>query len=201
LYDITQEWVFAMRYIAGLIIIVLIFVIGIALIFGGHKKGTKTPQPVPKTLPEYASTDARVSFTVDGSITGDDTKRAIWIIIGKDQRTLEVVQGYNGHVIQTNTQPNNQAAYSAFLKSIYNAGFTFQRKGTKLTADYSVICPLQNRYIFSLQQGNQSISQLWTSDCGIATGDFGGDFDSIQALFQLQITGYNDLVSNVVLNP
>lgn len=189
-----------MRYFIGLIIIIFIFVIGIALIFGGGKKQSGTKQ-VPKILPEYASTDAQVSFATDGTITGDDQHRQIKITISRNRRLIEVIQGYSGKVIESRSQYNTQAAYSAFLKSLYNSGFTTSRKGAKLDADYSTICPLQNRYVMTLTQNDTNISRLWTSDCGTATGDFGGIFDQVQALFQEQITNYNDIVDQVTLNP
>lgn len=188
-----------MRYFIGLIIIIIVFVIGIALLFGGHKKGG--PAKVIKTLPEYASTDATVSFAVDGTITGDDRHRQIKITVSRDRRQLEVIQGYSGKVIDSRRQYNTEPAYSAFLKALYGSGFTTARKGADLTTDYSTICPLQNRYILSVNDGSQDISKLWTSDCGANSGDFGGVFDQVQALFQEQITSYDDSTSQVELNP
>jgi hypothetical protein len=190
-----------MRYFVGLIAIILVFVIGLALIFGGHKKSTKTPKPIVLTLPDYASTNAQVSFSTDGTINGDDQHREIWIIVSRDQRMVQTIQGYSGHVIDTHTQTNNQAAYSIFLKAINNAGFMNHLKGASLTADYTAICPLQNRYILTVSEGSRTISQLWTSDCGTASGNFGGNFDTIQSLFQDQITNYDDITANVELNP
>lgn len=189
-----------MRYFIGLIVIIIVFVIGIALLFGGHKKSPSTTKIV-KTLPEYASTDATVSFAVDGTITGDDRHRQIKITVGRDERQLEVIQGYSGKVITRRSQYNTEAAYSVFLKALYGSGFTITRKGADLTADYSAICPLQNRYTLSLNQGGQTLSRLWTSDCGTNTGDFGGVFDQVQTLFQEQITSYDDVTGQVELNP
>jgi hypothetical protein len=189
-----------MRYFIGLLVIIFIFVIGIALLFGGHKK-TTSPKPVVLTLPDYASTNAQVSFNTDGTINGDDLHRAIRITVSRDQRTLEIIQGYNGKVINKYSQDNNENAYSAFLKSLNSAGFLAQRKGTKLEVDYSTICPLENRYALALNQGSQTISKLWSSDCGNSSGDFGGAFDVVQALFQDQITGYQNLTDQVELNP
>lgn len=189
-----------MRYFIGLAAIVLIFVIGIALLFGGHKKPKSTTER-PLTLPEYASTDAEVSFATDGTITGDDRHRQIKITVSRNERLIEIIQGYSGKVIDRHSQYNTEEAYSAFLKALYNSGFMLPRKGADLTADYSTICPLQNRYILSLNQADNTISKLWTSDCGSATGNFGGMFDQIQALFDEQISDYDNITAQVVLNP
>lgn len=182
----------------GLILIVLIFVIGLLLIFGGHKKSSA---PHVLTLPEYATTDAQVSFTTDGTINGEDAHRAIRVTVDSNSRTLEIVQGYRGHVIDSHRQDNSQAAYSIFLKALYNSGFTATRKGVKPGLDYTAICPLQNRYSFSLERNGATISKLWSSDCGSVTGNFGGDFDTTRALFVNQITDYDNLTSTVELNP
>jgi hypothetical protein len=187
-----------MRYLIGLIAIVLLFIVG-SLLIGGNKKPTPTT-PV-MTLPDYASTDAKVSFNIGGAINGDDIHRAIRITVSRDQRLLETVQGYSGNVIDSHSQYNTQNAYSIFLKAINNSGFLVVRKGAKTNIDYTAICPLQRRYALTLEKGGKTLSQLWTSDCGSATGDFGGAFDTIIALFQNQITDYNTLTSQVVLNP
>jgi hypothetical protein len=190
-----------MRIIVALILGILVFVIGITLLFGGHKNTSNTTKPVVKTLPDYADSDAEVSFTTDGTINGDDLHRQIRIRVNRGVRVLEIVQGYNGQVIDRHVQQNNLSAYTAFLKALNGAGFTLARKGAKLTADYSTICPLQNRYNLAVKNGSATLSQLWSSDCGNASGDFGGAFDVVQTLFQEQITGYADLTNQVALNP
>lgn len=181
----------------GLLLIVLIFLVGLILIFGGNKK---KPAPRPMTLPEYASTNAKVVFTTDGTINGEDIHRAIRITVDNNSRNLDIIQGYSGRIIDNKSQANSEAAYSIFLKALYNNGFTTPLKGAKEGLDYSSICPLQNRYSFSLERNNATISKLWTSDCGSATGNFGGNFDTIQSLFVDQITNYEQLTADVQLS-
>lgn len=184
-------------WILGFIFIILLLLL---LILGGGKKSSnQRTGPVVLPLPEYSSSDATVSLTIDGHINGDDAHRQIRITVGRDQRLLEIIQGYQGNVISSQTFTNNQAAYDNFLRAINLRGFSVKRSKAPANNDYRGQCPEENRYIFKLDKENQDLINLWTSDCSDTLGTFGGNVSSVIDLFRQQITGYNDLTSEVQL--
>lgn len=186
------------RLLAGFVGFV-IFIIVMVLIFG-HGGGKKPPAgPQLMALPQYAGTDATVSFTVDGIVNADQLHRSIRITVSSSQTELDVMQGYNPRVIQSKTFESNQTAYSVFLKSINNYGFLSQLKGTKYSDDEQGICPLGFRYVFDLNQDGADLSRTWTTSCGSKTGTSGAALSSIQTLFQDQIPDYDTLTENVDL--
>lgn len=190
-----------MRALLWLIGLMVLIIIGSLLIFGGNKKPAPTTNtPVILPLADYASTDATVSMTIDGSVNGDDAHRAIRITIGRDQRVLDIVQGYSDHVLERHAFYNTEDAYNVFLRSINGSGFLLKNKSKNISSSPTGQCPLENRYIFNLEQGSETLSSLWTSDCGSKTGTFSGSLEVMQRLFENQITDYNDLVSQVRLN-
>ncbi|MBX4199305.1 hypothetical protein KW789_00200 [Candidatus Saccharibacteria bacterium] len=190
-----------MRALLWLMGLMVLIIIGSLLIFGGNKKPTHTTNtPVILPLADYASTDATVSMTIDGVVNGDDAHRAIRITVGRDQRTLDIVQGYSGHVLERHAFYNTEDAYNVFLRSINNGGFMLKNKNKKISSSPTGQCPLEKRYIFNLDQGADTLSSLWTSDCGTKTGTFSGSLEVVQRLFENQITDYNNLISEVELN-
>lgn len=178
----------------GLVTLILIF----AVIFGHGKKTPTGPQLNP--LPDYASTDATVSFTVDGIVNADELHRSIRITVSSTQMTLDVLQGYNPRVIQSKSYENNQEAYTVFLKAINNYGFLNKLKSTKYSADERGVCPLGFRYILDLNQDGDDLSRTWATSCGSKVGTSGAAIQTIQTLFDYQIPNYQQLTGQVNLS-
>ncbi len=183
-----------MRAIVTIVLIAILIVLGIILF--GHKPKSSKPNIAVKTLSDYSSTTAQVKLTIDGFINGDDAHRQIRVTVGRDMREIDIIQGYQGHVIKTKTFSNNQAAYDVFLRSLNLASFTKQRK-TKIT-DERGICPLGQRYIYELggTGSTKTDLRLWSTACG-GSGTEGGQTPLIRQLFRNQITNYDDFVTTV----
>ena len=100
------------------LVLFLVFVgVLIANTLGGHKKPDRLhPTAKVLTLPDYAGTTAVTSMTIDGRVNGDDIHRAIRVTIGQNQRELDIIQGYSGHVLSSQTFYNTQDAYTVFLR-------------------------------------------------------------------------------------
>jgi hypothetical protein len=186
------------RVILGLIGFIVFIAILINLFTGGKPAPVNTVSVKP--LPEYAATDATVSFTIDGIVNGDELHRAIRITISSNQRTMDVLQGYNPSVIQSKSFVNNQEAYDVFLRSIANSGFLVKTKNSKAVSDERGLCPLGFRYILDLNQDGDDLSRLWASSCGSKIGNSAGSIPTITELFQAQIPNYDSLVSHVDLS-
>jgi hypothetical protein len=177
--------------IAGIILFIIILV----MLFGHGGKKPVTLNPI-QPLPDYAATDATVSMTTDGIVNGDEIHRQIRITVSQTQRTLDVLQGYNGQVILTKNFVNNQEAYFVFLKSLNNSGFLAKSK-KKVSSDERGVCPLGYRYIFDLNGDDGDLSRLWTTSC--AVGNWGGSLETVQTLFRDQIPDYSTLTGQVNL--
>ncbi len=189
-----------MRYFIGILLVIFIILLGLMFIFRGHgSKTTPNNTPVVKPLPEYANTDAQVSTTIDGAITGDDTHRAIRITVSQNERLLEIIQGYSGNVISSNASYNTEDAYNVFLNAIALQGFTLNLKPTPANQSPIGKCPDGNRYIFQLTQNGETLKNLWTTNCGTKLGNFGGNAAGVLDLFEKQITNYDQLTANVQL--
>jgi len=188
----------------GRIILILVgFIIFLAILLNLFTGGNK-PAPVStvqvKPLPEYAASDATVSFTTDGIVNGDELHRSIRITISSNQRTLDVLQGYNPSVIQSKSFINNQEAYDVFLRALANSGFLVKIKNSKEPADERGLCPLGFRYILDLNQDGDDLSRLWASSCGSKVGNSAAAIPTVSQLFQNQIPNYDNLVGQVNLS-
>lgn len=184
--------------IVGFILLMIIIVIILAS--GGEKKPAQTGVTL-KSLPNYSQTGATVSLTTQGIVNGEDIHRSIRIIVGANERTIQVISGYNNQVISSQVFPNSEEAYDVFLRSLAGMGFLTRSKEKPPVADNeNGYCPLGRRYIYELNQGADELSRLWSSTCGVKVGTFGGSASGTQTLFQRQITNYNQIVSDVNLS-
>lgn len=177
-----------------------IFIVILVLLFTGGGKKPVVPGVVLKPLPDYAETNATVSFTTQGIVNADDLHRSIRITVSANQTQLDVLQGYNPRVVSSKTFINNQEAYSVFLKSIDKVGFLVKTKNPKVTADPAGYCPLGYRYVYELNNDGDDLSKLWASTCGKAVGTSGAVTSTLNVLFQHQIPNYSTLVGQVNLN-
>lgn len=188
------------RYLIGFAVVILLMLIGIILLFSGG--GGKPPlEEQLKPLPEYSDTFAETSVTIRGQINGEDIHREVRITVGQFQRRLDIIAGYSGNVIQTQTYSNSEPAYEEFLYAINDAGFLVERKGlSPAQANEKGKCPLGNTFEFELNDGGEVLSYLWASSCGKNIGTLKVSSSSLlQTLFKNQITDYNKLVSGVQL--
>lgn len=176
------------------IIIFLVVVIGIvlilSLIFGDNKKSTTLTAVKKVTLVDFAKRDSQVVAITDGVINGDDEHRAIRITVDRNTRTMDVIQGYQGKVIASQSYVNNQSAYEEFLSALAKANFASTRKTT--IASENGVCATGRRYVFELLESNKSVSRTWTANC--TKGNTSADPARVTKLFRNQITDYDKLM-------
>lgn len=186
------------RYLVGFAVVILLMIIGIILIFSGG--GEKPAEQQIKPLPDYADSFAEVSMTTRGIINGEDIHREIRITVGQFQRRVDIIAGYSGNVIQTQTFSNSVPAYREFLAAIRDSGFLAERKVNPAQADPLGKCPLGQLYQFELNDSGETLSYLWSSSCGNDQGTLRVKSSTLQQLFKNQITNYSQLTSGTNLS-
>lgn len=185
-----------MRFILGLLIVIGVIVLVFVLILRAFSGPSSSPS-VPKPLVDYANTSTTVEMTIDGMVNSNQDHQALQIIIGENQATINILQGYEGAVTTTQSYNNNQDAYGVFLRSIDLAGFTKGSNNPALSDDRGY-CAEGERYIFQIYNGSQNLEHYWATSCG-DQGTFKGDVDLIKQLFIGQIPNYDQLTSNLSL--
>lgn len=184
-----------MRYFLGFLIIigliVLVFVLVLKAFSGGGSKGG----PAPKPLINYANTATTMQLTIDGPENANQTHEAIQINVGETQAQLNVLQGYEGNVTNTQSFPNNQSAYAVFLRALDMAGYT--KGNSNASSDYRGYCPFGQRYIYKIIDATgKTTQQYWSTSCG-GQGTFKGSVGTVNKLFKLQIPTYGTLTQKV----
>jgi len=187
-----------MRYFIGYIITIgLLIVLILFLVSGGGGKKSGHGAAVPKLLNSYAYTDAEVRLVLDGPINADENHQTIDITVDSLDATYTQTQGYDGTVVNSQTFPNTQNSYYAFLTALMQEDYT---AGTSLTGFNSDtgLCPLGDRYNFEIIQNGQMLQNYWSTTCGgVAT--FKGNIPSTLDLFEAQIPNYDSLSASVAL--
>ena len=176
-----------MRYIRsilavliGLGLIVLVFV----LVARGFSNAGQTSTAPSYSLGSYADTDATAQLTIDGPVNNDVDHRSFRLTIGKDSSTFELIQGYQGTVIRSNTYPNNSSAYAVFLKSLDRLGFSRGNTSSALK-DERGFCPAGSRFIYQFDSQGSTKFRFWSTSCG--DGTFSGQRSAVRQLFYAQI--------------
>lgn len=189
-----------LRYILWFLIILLILAVLGNLIFGGKKSNQTAKDASPQTtFADSAGSNSSVTFVTAGIINGTEMHRSIRITVSNTTRVLDIIEGYSGKVLSSQSYTNNQEAYREFLSAIYKAGFTTENPNNT-NPDINGRCPLGTRYIYSSAEIPNIADELWTSTCSNVIGTFGGDSGTINQLFRLQIPNYSKQTSGVNLS-
>ena len=184
-----------MRYVLGVLGIILVILLAVSLIFRGDSKDQAKDKTVVQ-LVDYAKKNSSVSLTTYGKLVGEQERRAIRVTATPSERRLEVLQGYDESVISSKTYENTQDAYANFLSALAKYGFEKSRKST--ITDPRGVCPTGNRYTFDLTDGGTSKSNLWSNSCD-KTGTFAGNSATVRELFRLQIPEYTKQTQTIRL--
>jgi hypothetical protein len=187
-----------MRYFFGFLLAIGLIVITFILVLRGFHGNSATPSTT-TPLTNYTNTDTTVQFTDDGPVSADQTHQGIRIIVGQFATTIQIYQGYQNDIINSQTYENNPNSYGTFLRAIELLNYTVGIKTpNSALADPRGVCPIGQNYSFQIINGNGSnIQNFWTTSCG--GGTFKGSTQLIENLFQAQVPDYSRLAGNVRL--
>lgn len=184
-----------MRYFIGYIVTIGLLIVLILFLVTSGGGGKHNAPTQPKLLNSYASTDAQVRLTIDGPINANQSHQQVQITASAFEVTFEQLQGYDGTVVNHQSYPNTQNAYYAFLSALMQANFT-KGDSTPAIANDTGLCPLGDRYNFSIMQNGQTIQNYWATTCGGLT-TYKGNLNLTLQLFQAQVPNYDDLTQNI----
>lgn len=183
-----------MKYFFGFLISILLLFLLIFLLVG---RGGQSAPKVQRKMSDFATSSSRVSLTTMGIVNYHQEHRQIRITVEQDNITYEVISGYGNNVIQVKRYSNTSDAYATFLQALGLAGY-LNGKDEKLLADYRGYCPLGQTYVYRLEDNNDKVQQLWSTNCG-GTKTYYGNATLTQTLFQNQVPDYQTLSQNVQL--
>ena len=183
-----------MRYFFGFLAAVALIVAVFILVirgFGGNRSNLQND------LTDYAATETVMRMIEEGPINADEKHRSIKVVVGRSSNTIDLVQGYEGHVLQSKNYNSNEEGYAKFLRALqlegYNKGDIDPNK-----QDSRGVCPLGRVYSFEIVTGSATVQRFWTTSCG--GGTFKGDLSTVRKLFRAQIPDYSVVIRGTGLN-
>ena len=161
---------------------------------------TDTEVVTTKQVVDYAdAANSEVRLTIEGNIVAQEEFRSIRITVSDNQRTFEILQGYEGSAEERKTFNNNPNAYRTFLTGLQNTAFmATQDPDPTILSDAA--CPQGRRFRYEIIEAGEVVHSSWSTSCSRRHGNFAGDQGSVIRLFQLQIPEYNDLSRGLGLN-
>ncbi|HSX31272.1 MAG TPA: hypothetical protein VLE99_05120 [Candidatus Saccharimonadales bacterium] len=160
----------------GLVILVIVLLV----------KGLSGPGGAPTNhtnVGKYGDTNAVAGLLIDGYTNLDQNHRQVKITVSATQSEIDVIQGYQGNVIASQSYPSNSAAYTQFLQSLQLVGFS---RGSKANIDPRGYCPAGDRYTYSFNDGRTDLFSYWSTSCG-GQGTFQGSSLQVRQLFERQV--------------
>jgi hypothetical protein len=171
----------------GIFMTIVIIVLLIMLVrSGGGQEANRRAM-----MTEYTTLQSEVSWTMRGRVVGDDMYNEVRIYVNRNERGIEVTNGYNGRVEKVQTYPNNQEAYTVFMRALNIANFPQEREAPEDDRGY---CATGRRYVYELKSGDEQLLRTWGTSCSSDQGSFDGTAKRVRTLFERQITDYKDVV-------
>lgn len=182
-----------MKYILAVLGVIILIVVAIVLLAStGNRSGDVQEGERQVNLEQLADSDVVVSWTEQGELVGVDEHREIRVIISRNERRVEILEGYDQTVASSKSSANTQEAFTRFMHALSHAGFSRERESE--IQDYRGVCPLGKRYIYTLSEGGANKLFLWSTSCRGEDGTFGGSENTVRKLFQNQITDYREFI-------
>jgi hypothetical protein len=175
----------------GLVVLVIVLIV----------KALVGPPSAPSSqidITNYANTpNANVTLLVDGPTGVDQDHRQVKITVSAAENQIEVLQGYQGNVMENESYDNNPAAFMAFLQTLKLMNFS---KGIVSTVSDEGYCPAGDRYVYTFNNGEKNLFTYWSTSCG-GQGTFGGNAGQVLEQFRQQIpqSDFDQLTSDVSL--
>lgn len=185
---------------AIIIMIVLFNVIRSSFQQTGSNADTKSASgnpPESEPLEKAREAGKPVQFVQRGVVNGQDIHRSLRITVSPTARTIDILEGYNGTVIKSQTFSNTSAAYDAFVAALDGAGFTKSTDAAGRGTEGEV-CPLGYLYTYEIDpNASQDFYRTWATSCSASQGTFTGSRPQVKTLFQRQIPDYAKFMNGV----
>lgn len=182
-----------LRFLIGAILTIILLIVLIVVAIG-HKSTNLINQ---KPMASYANNStAQVSMLIDGPVSAPSQHNQVQEIVSNSQATINIIQGYNDRIINTQNYPFSDAGFHVFLRSLEFAGFN---KGTNnpSLSQASGYCPTGDRYIFTFKVNGKQVQRYWTTNCSGLPHTFNGNLSLTTQLFQSLVPNYANLTQNL----
>jgi hypothetical protein len=191
------KYVFSVLFVVAIIILV---VIGFMLIRNILRDEPPADQPGQTrrdvNLVEEGRAGKPVRYTIVGGVVGNEEHRSVRITVDPSSRLVEVVQGYDGQVINSQRTPNTRQAYEAFIAALAGSGFVrLAERGDRGAEAES--CPLGQKFNYEVSPGMSGAFYSWSTSCGARQGTFNGNHQTIDTLFKRQVPDYRNFTRDV----
>ena len=183
-----------LRIIGGVLFLVLIIILIVNIASVSEEEG-----PINTEMPQEASVledtqTSRVRYTLAGPIVAREEYKEIRITVDKDERKLELINGYNNNVKLERTFTNDSSAYRSFIAGINSEGFLLEQEAEY--DSYEGVCPEGERMIIEYFNNGDLVKTLFSTSCSSNHGNLAGDDNDIEDLFEDQIPNYRELLSD-----
>jgi len=193
MYGEGRNW----RFIIGFGLLAALLIVVILLIVRSGGDSGKVPE-TKRALTSYANDpNITVSETIIGPINAPQNHNEATISVSNQTATMQLMQGYDGNVINSHDYNMSPASFSEFLHALDKAGFTLGNNDKALKNDAGY-CSEGQRYIFEVKDGSNTVQRYWTTSCkGAKT--YRGSIGLTLDLFRAQIPDYDSLTDNTTL--
>ena len=185
-------------------VVLLIIIIAIVLISGivflaQSLFGSGGNQPVQSgdsSLLTEPTDSTAVVMSVRGPVTAREHHYDIQLEISATKRLLVITTGYDNPVeVKRIELDNDEGAFTDLLLALNAAGYASKTENTVSKNDG--LCATGQLITFTLKDGDETKSDVWTTSCAGVTGDFTGQSSAVIQLLLDQIPGSRDAIGAV----
>lgn len=181
-----------------IIIIAIVLISGIVFLaqslFGGG--GNQSVQSGDSSLLTEPTDSTAVVMSVRGPVTAREHHYDIQLEISATKRLLVITTGYDNPVeVKRIELDNDKGAFTDLLLALNAAGYASKAENTVSKNDG--LCATGQMITFTLKDGDEMKSDVWTTSCAGVTGDFAGQSSAVIQLLLDQIPSSRDAIGAV----
>lgn len=179
------------------IVVIMLFLVGWGMfsiassLFNGNS--SQSVQVIEEDFDVLSTKSARLY--VDGPVVASSDHRSYEIVVSRGVVTVTFFSDFGQKVIEKKSFSNNSLAYDAFLNSLANEDVTSRQRNTTEDDDYKEAgaCSTGRTYIVELD----SEVRRWSTDCSTKQGTAGHNTVNVINLFRAQVSGIDQMTSEL----
>jgi hypothetical protein len=180
-------------FLGFLLGIVLLLIVVIGLNGDRSSNGIITANKV-FSVDDYADRNSSVQATISGPVVGNDQFEQVRISVTPKSRTIDIISGYQGKVVNSKTYSNNRSAYQALLSALGVQDFGKVRETNEKEAG---ACATGRLYDFVVYDDSEVVSDTWAGSCTRGNTQNSAETSRVLNLFKKQITDYSEITQDL----
>lgn len=192
---------YSVRWGVVIVSIVLLLALGIFGVFSVirnllNSNDSSSNTTTQTQLTDYNQPGTTLVLETSGPIVAKENHDSYRLIVGRTERVMQIIKGYDGAIVKEQRLDNTEAAFTSFITAQELNGFD---STTGKYTDVSEIgyCAIGNRFVYAVNTSAGQVFRTWNTSCGKVGSSKAQE--AVRNLFEVQFPDFSTFTTGLNL--